>query len=204
MPIRPLTFAAALAATVLATGCASTKLDASWTNPEYAGKSLQGATVLVACQARDFTTQAVCEDQVAARLGGAGVRPVKFTANNAGVLATNEAIQAAAQKAGARAVFRTTLSTSVPTVTPGPTIGIGIGGGGGGNVRVGGAGGISLPIGGSTISEAYAADSALIDTASGALMWSARATSPTGGEVSAQLADLTRVLFEALAPTRLL
>jgi len=200
MPLRSAAPALALAALLLA-GCASTKLDASWSNPEYAGKSLAGSTVLVACQARDFTTQAVCEDQIAARLAAAGVKPVKFTAGNTGTPATNDAIQAAAQKLGARAVFRTTLSTSVPTVTPGPTIGIGVGGG---NVRVGGAGGISLPIGGGTVSEAYAADSALIDATSGQLMWTGRATSPTGGEVATQLAELTRVLFEALAPTRLL
>jgi hypothetical protein len=201
MPFSRPAAASIAALGLLLAGCATTKLDASWSNPEFAGKSLRGQTVLVACQARDFTTQAVCEDQIAARLATAGVKPVKFSAANANITATNDAIDAAAKRDGARAIFRTTLATSVPTVTPGPTIGIGVGGGG---TRVGGAGGITLPIGGGTVSEAYAADSALIDTASGKLMWSGRATSPTGGEVAAQLADLTRVTFEALAPSGLL
>jgi hypothetical protein len=80
-------------------------------------------------------------------------------------------------------------------VSPGPTIGIGVGGGG---YRGGAAGGITLPIGGATVNEAYASDSAIVDVASGKLAWSGRATSPTGGDVTTQLTDLTRVTFEAL------
>jgi hypothetical protein len=102
---RPLTCATALAAATLLGACASTKLDASWTNPEFAGTKLRDQTVLVACQARDFTTQAVCEDQVAAQLATRGARPVKFLVGNTGTPPTNEAIEAAAKRANARAVF---------------------------------------------------------------------------------------------------
>ncbi|HQR20921.1 MAG TPA: hypothetical protein PKV98_08645 [Burkholderiaceae bacterium] len=180
----------------LLAGCATTRMEAQWSNPEFGGAKLRDQTVLVACQARDFTVQAVCEDQIAGQLGTRGVKPVKFAVSNSGVAPTNEAIEAAAKKINARAVFRTTLSTSIPTVSSGPTIGIGVGGGG---YRGGAAGGISMPIGGSTVSEAYAADTAIIETATGKLIWTGRATSPTGGDVTAQLSELTRVMFEALA-----
>jgi hypothetical protein len=190
-----------LAAAALLAACATTRMEAQWSNPEFSGARLRDQTVLVACQARDFPVQAVCEDQVAGQLGTRGVKPVKFAASNAGVAPTNEAIEAAAKKAGARAVFRTTLSTSIPTVSPGPTIGIGVGGGG---YRGGAAGGISMPIGGATVSEAYAADTAIVDVATGKLMWTGRATSPTGGDVTSQLSDLTRVMFESLSGSGLL
>ena len=65
-----------LAATVFVASCATTKMDAQWSNPEFAGKSLRGATVLVVCQARDFTTQAVCEDQAASQLEARGIKTV--------------------------------------------------------------------------------------------------------------------------------
>ena len=56
-----------------------------------------------------------------------------------------------------------------------------------------------MPVGGSTISEAYAADTAIVDVASGKLMWTGRATSPTGGDVTTQLTDLNRVMFDSLS-----
>jgi len=186
----------ALLGACLLAACATTKMEAQWSNPEFHDVKLRDQTVMVACQARDFTVQAVCEDQVASQLDSRGLKPVKFAVSNSGVPPTNEAIEAAAKRAHARVVYRTTLSTSIPTVSPGPTIGIGVGGGG---YRGGAAGGISVPIGGSTVSEAYAADAAIIDVATGKLMWSGRATSPTGGDVTSQLSDLTRVMFDSLS-----
>ena len=182
--------------TTLLAACATTQMEAQWMNPDFKGAKLRDQTVLVACQARDFTVQAVCEDQASAQLTARGVKPVKFAVTNTGVPPTAEAIEAAAKRASARAVYRTTLSTSVPTVSPGPTIGIGVGGG---SYRGGAAGGISMPVGGSTISEAYAADTAIVDVASGKLMWTGRATSPTGGDVTTQLTDLNRVMFDSLS-----
>jgi hypothetical protein len=176
-------------------------MDAQWSNPEFKGANLRGQTVMVACQARDFTVQAVCEDQIAAQLIARGAKPVNFAVANPGVQPVNEAVDAAAKRANARTVFRTTLSTSIPTVSPGPTIGIGVGGG---SYRGGAAGGISLPVGGGTVSEAFAADTAIVDVATGKLMWSGRATGPTGSDTTAQLSDLTRVTFEALQAAGLL
>jgi len=199
--LRGLLFTTGPLCALLLAGCATTKMEAQWSNPEFRSVSLRDQTVMVACQARDFTVQAVCEDQIAAQLAARGVKPVKFAVANTGTAPTNEAIDAAAKKANARAVSRTTLSTSIPTVSPGPTIGIGVGGGG---YRGGAAGGISMPIGGATVSEAYAADTAIVDVATGKLMWSGRATSPTGGDVTSQLTELTRVMFESLSGSGLL
>ena len=185
----------------LLAACATTKMDAQWSNPEFKGVSLRDQVVMVACQARDFTTQAVCEDQAATQLAARGAKPMKFSLASTGAPPANEAIEAAAKRANARAVFRSSLSTFMPAVSSGPTIGIGVGGGG---YHGGAAGGISLPVGGGTVTEAYAADTAIVDTATGKLIWTGRATTPTGSDTTAQLADLARVTIEALQAAGLL
>ena len=53
-------------ATLLLAGCATTQMDAQWTNPEYSGRNVRGGAVLVACEAQALTLQRICEDQVAA------------------------------------------------------------------------------------------------------------------------------------------
>lgn len=204
--LRP--FAAVVFASLFA-ACATTKMDAQWSNPEFAQASLRGKTVLVVCTARDFTTQAVCEDQAAAMLEARGLKTARFAVASPGTPPANDAVEAAAKRAGAQAIFRSSLSTFAPAVSSGPTIGIGVGGfggsGGGGSYRGGSVGGgFSVPIGGGTVSEAWAADTAVIDVASGKLMWSGRASTPTGTEVQAQLADLSRVTIEALGASGLL
>jgi hypothetical protein len=203
---RTTTLSAAVCTALLLSACASTKMDAQWSNPEFAKASLRGQTILVACQARDFTIQAVCEDQAATQLESRGAKAVRFAVVSPGAPPANEAIEAAAKRTGARAIYRSSLSTFAPAVSSGPTIGIGVGGyggsggWGGGGYRGGGVGGgITLPIGGGAVSEAWAADTALVDVASGVLIWSGRATTPTGSDVTAQLTELSRVTVEALA-----
>ena len=199
-----------LALTVVVAACATTKMDAQWSNPEFAGTSLRGATVLVVCQARDFTTQAVCEDQAASQLEAKGVKTVKFAALSPNAPPAPDVVEAAAKRANARAVYRSSISTFTPAVSSTPTIGIGIGGGGGSGRDGGGyrggsvGGGITLPVGGGAPNEAFAADTAIVDATTGKLMWSGRATSPGGSDTTSQLADLTRVTFEALSGTGLL
>ncbi|MGB2817306.1 MAG: hypothetical protein WBC37_08805, partial [Burkholderiaceae bacterium] len=60
-------------------GCASTQLDAQWTNPDYSGRSLRGAPVLVACEAQEPTLQRICEDQVASQIAAMGGTPTRAT-----------------------------------------------------------------------------------------------------------------------------
>jgi hypothetical protein len=207
---RAASLPALLALTALVASCATTKMDAQWSNPEFAGKSLRGATVLVVCQARDFTTQAVCEDQAASQLESRGIKTVKFAALSPNAPPAPDVVEAAAKRADARAVYRSSISTYTPAVSSTPTIGIGVGGGGGSGGYGGGyrggsvGGGITLPVGGGTPNEAFASDTAIVDLASGKLMWSGRAASPGGSDTTSQLADLTRVTFEALSGTGLL
>lgn len=195
--------ATGLAAICLA-GCATTQLDAQWTNPDYGGRSLRGAPVLVACEAQEPTLQRICEDQVAgqiAALGGTPTRATQLAGSNAAPVDGTDPYLAAARRVGARVILRTTLATGVVVAAPaGPTIGIGVGGGSGGyrGGGVGGFGGISFPVGGTRVSNAYTSETALIDAASGALMWSARATSSATQDATSQIAELAKVAAAAI------
>lgn len=198
-PIR--TMAAALTSLALA-ACATTQLDAAWTNPDYSGRNLRGAPVLVACEAQEPTLQRICEDQVAgqiAALGGAPTRSTQMAAQ--APAAGTDPYVAAARRIGARAIVRTTLNTGAVVAAPaGPTIGIGVGGGSGGRGGgwSGGFGGISFPVGGTAVSNAYTSETAMIDPANGALMWSARASSSTSQDAAGQIAELAKTAAGAL------
>lgn len=201
--------ASGLSAALWLAGCATTEMNAQWTNPEYKGRSLRGQSVLVACQARDFTLQQVCEDQMAAQLSANGIKAVRLPPNDPSAAAPgNDALIAAAQKAGATAFARVVLSVSAPVVgNSGPRIGIGVGGGsvGGGGGSYGGVGGgISFPLGGSSVTEALAADTTVVAVPAGALVWSGRATTPTGSNTTQQLSDLAKVTTEAMQGAGLL
>ena len=69
---------------------------------------------------------------------------------------------------------------------------------------VGGGLGISFPLGGSRVSQAYGAETALIDPANGATMWSGRASSSTAQNATGQIAELAQTTVEALQSTGLL
>jgi hypothetical protein len=191
------------AATALAlAACASTQLDAQWTNPDYSGRSLRGAPVLVVCEAQEPTMQRICEDQVAgqiAALGGAPTRSSQIADMAPPPPGSTDPYLTAARRVGARAIVRTTLTTGAVVASPaGPTIGIGVGGGGGYRGGVGGFGGISFPVGGTRVSNAYTSETALIDPANGAIMWSARASSSTSQDATGQIAELAQTAAAAM------
>ncbi len=182
----------------LLTACATTRMDAQWTNPEYQGRNVKGAPVLVACEAQDLTLQRVCEDQLAAAVSASGAKPTLNSQLSAlaPTASGTDPYLANAKRVGARAVVRMTLNAGLPlAVDSGPSFGIGVGGGSG---RVGGGIGIGLPIGGSRVSQAYAAETALIDPANGATMWSGRATSSTAQNVTGQITELAQTTVQAL------
>ncbi|HET9025017.1 MAG TPA: hypothetical protein VFN64_10620 [Burkholderiaceae bacterium] len=196
-----MTRTAAAAALLLAlAGCATTQLDAQWTNPDYAGRSLRGAPVLVACEAQEPTLQRICEDQVAGQITALGGVPTRSTqVAGTGPAAGTDPYLAAARRIGARAIVRTTLNTGAVVASQGgPTVGIGIGGGGGYRGGVGGFGGISFPVGGTRVSNAYTSETAVIDPANGAIMWSARASSSTAQDATGQIAELAQTAVGAL------
>jgi hypothetical protein len=190
-----------LAALLLA-GCASSRINAQWSDRQFAGQPPRGAKVLVACQASEPTLRRICADQMAARLAALGALPLLApdSSDAADAAAPNEAaLLQAARQAGAVALLRTQLAPEVVAVAPGPTIGIGIGGFGGGYRSGGSVGfGMSAPLGGAGPAETgYAATASLTDVASGNLMWSARASAPPSQDVARQLAELATLLLDA-------
>jgi hypothetical protein len=200
--IRVLSFSAAL----LLSACATTRMDAQWTNPDYQGRNVRGASVLVACEAQDLTLQRICEDQLAAAVTAGGAKPTLNSQLSAAAspAAGTDPYLAAAKRVGARAIVRMTLSSGQPVaVDSGPSIGIGIGGIGGSG-RVGGGAGIGFPIGGARVSQAYGAETALIDPSNGATMWSGRASSSTAQNVTGQITELAQTTVEALRGSGLL
>ena len=205
--MRPTLTVLALSA-VLLVSCATTQVDAQWTNPEYQGRSVRGASVLVACEAPDLTVQRICEDQLAAAVSARGA---KATLNShlspAGTATGTDPYLAAAKRVGARAIVRMTLGATQPiAVDSGPRIGIGVGGGswGGGGSSVGGGVGIGFPIGGSRVAQAFGAETALIDPTNGATMWSGRASSSTQQDITGQITELAQVTAGAMVTAGML
>ena len=180
-----------LAGALLGAGCASNP-QAEWTDPQFQGRSLKGAKVLVACDAPEVTVQRTCEDQVASRLSGAGVTPLRATEAGlaAGAVKPDEALDAA-RKAGAAAVFTSKVAPDATVASPRSSFGIGIGGFGGYHGGGGAAVGVSVPVGEAKVNTAFGASMSLIDAASGKLMWSSRATTSASSDVAAQIGKLT-------------
>ncbi|HQR54250.1 MAG TPA: hypothetical protein PLZ79_13360, partial [Burkholderiales bacterium] len=190
-------------------GCASTQMAAEWMNKDFAGRSLKGERVFVACQGPDPTVSRLCEDEMANGLntrGAIAVRPSASVAPAAeappGTPAqpAPAANLAAAKAAGAPVVLSMTVQPDSSVVNPGPTIGIGIGGGTwGGGGGFGGVGtSVGVPVGPATVQQGFAASTNLVETASGQIVWSGRAVSPPSDAFIRQLIDLNRVTFESM------
>lgn len=186
----------------LLAGCAGSRINAQWSDPQFAGQPPRGAKVLVACQAADPTLRRICADRMAAKLSALGAVPVLAPDNGdvgEATAPTEVALLQTARSAGAVALLRTQISPEVVAVTPGPSIGIGIGGFGGSYRSGGGVGfGVSAPLGGAGPAETgYATTASLTDVASGRMMWSARASAPPSSDVAQQLSTLATLLLDA-------
>lgn len=186
-----------LAAAVLAlAGCASTRLDAQWTDPQARAQPLRGAKVLVSCEAYEPVVKRLCQERLAAQVQAAGAQPVlapDAPQSTPGRPVGDDQLLATARLAGARAVLSTTMSIAAASA-PGSGVSVGLGGFGGGR-HVGGGIGVTLPIGGGQTSEAYSANSKLVDVGSGRMMWTAKATARPSTDVTAQVDDLSRAVF---------
>ncbi len=193
--------AGVLTASLLAlAGCATSAVNAQWSDPQFAGQPLRGAKVLVACQAVDMTLRRVCADRSAAKLSALGAIPLLAPDGGDAAPVDSAALLQAARDAGAVAVLNTTVAPEVAVASPGPSFGIGIGGFGGGGYRSGGGVGfgVSAPIGGAgSVATGYGANASLTDVASGRLMWSARATAPPSSDVGQQLTTLATILLDS-------
>jgi len=193
--------AALLAATaVVVAGCASTKVVAEWSDPQFAGRSLKGEKVLVVCDASETVIRRICQDQLAAQLTALGAVPVSGPADlTVGPPPANDRTLAAARSAGAKAILGSTIVPDATVVNPPPSVGFSLGGfgfgGGGGGV---GAGvGVGLPVGSAQPVTGYASDLVLTDVATGRLMWTSKVTAPASQDVGRQIGELARTGVEA-------
>jgi len=191
-----------LAASVfLFSGCATTKLDAQWIDPQFKGHSLRGAKVFVVCEAADVAIKHICQDQLAAQVAALGATPVKGPEGDNSAPNPQPAADpylSAARDAGAEAVLSTAVAPDAKVVNPGPSIGFGIGGfGGGGGAYRGGGVGVGVPLGAGQVTTGYAANATLTDVRTSKLMWTAKATTPPSKDVNAQVADLTKTVLGA-------
>lgn len=196
---RPLLTATALVSALLLGGCASTRLDAQWVDPQLGGgASLRGAKVLVACEAFESVVKQICQDQLAAEVTARGAVPVyapRVVNPEPGRPLPAEQYFAAAREAGAKAVLSATVMLAARDLSPGMSIGIG--GFGIGTGRVGVGGGVSVPIGGGQPTAGYATDNRITDVASGRLLWTAKASTPPSADINAQLGSLARTALGA-------
>ena len=193
--------AAALAALTLA-GCASTRLDAQWSDPQFAGRSLRGAKVLVVCDANEPVVRRICQDKLVAQVAASGATPIMPPEDVAA--GPSDKTLAAARSAGATAVFGSTIAPEAAIVGAGPTFGFGIGGVSGGGV--GGGVGISFPFGGGggQVDTGYAANVVLTDVATGQLMWTGKVTTSSWQNLDTQVSELVKGAVEAAQKAGLL
>jgi hypothetical protein len=189
---------AALASAAALAGCASTQLDAQWTDPQRGVVSLRGARVLVACEAVEAVIKRLCLDRLAEEVVARGATPViapQSDLERGPLRAPNdEPYLAAARAAGARAVLAASVAPTTTRAGPGFSVGLG----GFGSIGAGGYGGIgvSAPIGGGRRVAGYSANARITHAESGRLLWTARASSPPSSDVNSQLAELAHTVLE--------
>ena len=196
------TLALAAAAAMLA-GCASTRLDAQWADPQLSANPLRGARVMVVCEAYDLAVKRICQDQMAAEVVARGGTVVPGPDEGSGAPVrplNNDQYLGAARSAGAKAVLTHSV-TAADVAVGGSGMSIGIGGfgyGGGGRSSSGGVGvGVSMPVGGQQSNTGYAMNSRVTDVGSGKLLWTAKASASPSSDVSAQLSELNKAVFGA-------
>lgn len=194
----PLVAASAMAAALLCAGCASTRLDAQWVDPQLKSVTpLRGAKVLVACESYETVVKQICLDSLIAEVTARGATPVtapEVVNPEPGRPIPDDRYFSAARNAGARAVLSATVVLAARDVSQPFQIGIGgFGWGGSGSAGVG----VSMPVGGGQPTAGYAIDSHITDVASGRLMWSAKASTPPSSDINAQLSSLAKMTIGA-------
>lgn len=195
-----LTALLAAAAAAFLAGCASGP-EATWSDPQLGAKPLQGARVLVVCEAAETTLQQLCLDRMSEEATARGltpVRPAQPPAAAGGVGRGAEAYVGAARTAGATALLLTSVTPDSGQVSRPSPFSIGIGGFGFGGGHVGAGVGVSVPIGGGGYASnpGFAANSSFTEAGSGRLLWSAR-TSTTTSDFNAGMGTMARTLMEA-------
>ena len=189
----------------LAGGCASTRVQAQWSDPSFAGQSLRGAIVLVVCDAGDAVLSHLCKDRLAMQVAASGATPI--VAPDVALLTAEggrlpDIVFEGARQAGAKAIVAATIAPDATVVSPGPTIGLGFGGfsSTGGWYRSSGFGtgvGVAVPVGTERVATAYGANITLTDVATGRLMWASKVTTPASSDIADQIHKLAQAGREA-------
>jgi len=191
----------------LLVGCATTRIDAQWVDPQFARQPLSGTKVLVECGGADTTVRQLCSEQLAMQLSMRGVLPLTLDhptlRDEVPQGLSDAALLDRARSLGAQTVLRASVEPAVQLASPGPTIGLGVGGfSGGRGYGYGGSGmgvgmGMGFPVGGGTVNTGYGAKGSLIDVASGRPIWSANASTPATADAGEQISLLTQALVKA-------
>lgn len=187
---------------ILSSGCASSRIQAQWKDPQFAGQSLRGEKVLIVCDAKELAVKRICQDRMAAQLGAAGAIPVspadpgQVAGSSAG--SPGDAVLAEARNAGAKAVWVSAIAPEATFVDPGPTLGVGVGTGGWNSGTFGGVGvGVTAPVGSPQTHVAYAANLTLTDVSTGRLIWTSKVTTPASRDVGEQISKLAQTGVDA-------
>lgn len=202
----------AVVTAALLAGCATTQMSSEWRDPALPAGALKGARVLVVCRGPDEVLRRVCEDQWTSQLGarGAAVTPSYSIAGFPWASGdTSDELRAAARASGVAAFATMSLQQGdVAMVSPGAQVGIGVGGGSGGGYRGGGFSfggiGITLPIGGASMTQGLNSSSSVAIVTSGKLVWSGSASTPASADIPAQVSALTSITIEAIRKTGLI
>lgn len=185
----------AVAAAAALAGCASSRLDATWADPQLQPGLLHGAKVMVACEAYEPVVKRLCLDRMAGEITARGATAVlapEVPNSTPGRPVADAQLLDAARLAGAKAVWATTMQIGDQAAGSGFSIGLG---GFGGGSHVGGGVGVSMPIGGGQGSNGYAANARLIDAASTRTVWTAKASARPSDDLNAQMGELAARLF---------
>lgn len=190
---------AALSAAALA-GCATRAVDAQWASPQLVGNPLQGAKVLVVCEAPEEVLGRICLDKLSADLTARGLTPV-LRADTAAPPPTQARDDARylpeARQAGAKAVWVASVGPDAyGDRSSGSGLSIGFGGFSFGRSSSVGLG-VSVPVGGSSPTTLYAADARVSTVNNGLLLWTARAGSPPTADARTQIEALLQRLVGA-------
>jgi hypothetical protein len=193
-----------LGAMLLLAGCAATRIDMQWTNPESAVRKISGKLLVVGLT-QDDTMRRVYEDEMAARLATRGVNAVRSYEVVQGAFGSdgNKAIVEAARRAGATTVLTSAVvgHEHIRAVTIDEPVPRWHGAYEGwysyywpylyrrAEVRV---------------IERYMASTSLIDVASGRIDWTARTHTDATSDVDHDIKEFAGVIFEALGKSVLM
>jgi hypothetical protein len=177
--------------------CATTQIEATWSNPEFANRP-RGGRVLVVGVTRDDTARRLYEDAMAAQLRSRGVDAIRSYDSVASPLADGggTALIDAAKRNNATGILSSALVAREHVqrvrVDPAPPWGW----------DYYGWYGYYWPYGYARVEtddfDRYYVSTTLTDVSSGKIFWSARTRSDTPGKIEKEIKDFVSVISDAL------